>query len=50
LHVSTTYRFNKDPEKLVEAKDCDVSRVRENVDVWFSVSTVRVEADLPCYT
>jgi len=33
LHVSTTYRFNKDPEKLVEAKDCDVSRVSENVDV-----------------
>jgi hypothetical protein len=27
LHVSTTFRFNKDPEKLVEAKDCDVSRV-----------------------
>jgi cystathionine gamma-synthase len=32
LHVSTTYRFNKDPEKLVEAKDCDVSRASGIVD------------------
>jgi cystathionine gamma-synthase len=26
LHVSTTYRFAKNPDDLVEAKDQDVSR------------------------
>jgi cystathionine gamma-synthase len=25
LHVSTTFRYSRDPEELVEAKDVDVS-------------------------
>lgn len=28
LHVSTTFRFAKDPEKLEEAKDVDVSELQ----------------------
>lgn len=25
LHVSTTFRYSRNPDELVEAKDCDVS-------------------------